>query len=190
MPECSVTLSSVDIKSVTCFPVYIFNISLPQAVIPFKVTSIIPVPLRSPVCEDCSWSRWAATTPAPPHWGPALPVSVCLTHCCSYSHQESWWNTLQITGGPISSVVQISEGGYNRLLADTCWVYNRPSLTLLLQKGLTSQTFLAVEITEDQSWTSHLTALSKKVQQYLYFLRQLKKRNLPLFIFTMFYTCC
>lgn len=47
--------------------------------------------------------------------------------------------------------------------------------------------FLGVHISEDLTWTTNITSLSKKAQQRLYFLRRLKKASLPPPILTTFY---
>lgn len=49
--------------------------------------------------------------------------------------------------------------------------------------------FLGTHITEDFTWTTNTTALVKKAQQRLYFLRTLKKTNLSGELLVSFYHC-
>ncbi|KAL0187772.1 hypothetical protein M9458_014871, partial [Cirrhinus mrigala] len=50
-----------------------------------------------------------------------------------------------------------------------------------------STKFLGVHITEDLSWTNNTTALAKKSQQRLYFLRKLRRARAPAPIMYTFY---
>ncbi len=50
--------------------------------------------------------------------------------------------------------------------------------------------FLGIYIIKDLSWTANSTALVKKAQQPLYFLRTLKKNKLPPGLLKAFYHCC
>ncbi len=50
-----------------------------------------------------------------------------------------------------------------------------------------STKFLGVHITEDLTWTTNTTSLSKKAQQHIHFLRRLKRASLPPPIITIFY---
>ena len=50
-----------------------------------------------------------------------------------------------------------------------------------------STKFLGIHITDDLSWTLNTTHITKKAQQRLYFLRRLRKANLPTSILTTFY---
>ncbi len=52
---------------------------------------------------------------------------------------------------------------------------------------VSSTKFLWVHIKEDLTWTTNTTLLSKKAQQCLHFLRQLKRASLPPPILTIFY---
>ncbi len=52
---------------------------------------------------------------------------------------------------------------------------------------VSSTKFLGMYITEDLTWTTNTTSLSKKVQQRLHFLRRLKRPSLPPPILTTFY---
>ncbi len=52
---------------------------------------------------------------------------------------------------------------------------------------VSSTKFLGVHITEDLTWTTNTTSLSKKAQQRLHFLRRLKRAILPPPILTTFY---
>ncbi len=52
---------------------------------------------------------------------------------------------------------------------------------------VSSTKFLGVHITEDLTWTTNTTSLSKKAQQRLHFLRRLKRASLPPPILTTFY---
>ncbi len=52
---------------------------------------------------------------------------------------------------------------------------------------VSSTKFLGVHITEDLTWTTNTMSLSKKEQQRLHFLRQLKRSSLPPPILTTFY---
>ncbi len=52
---------------------------------------------------------------------------------------------------------------------------------------VSSTKFLGVHITEDLTWTTNTMSLSKKAQQRLHFLRQLKRASLPPPILTTFY---
>ncbi len=54
---------------------------------------------------------------------------------------------------------------------------------------VSSTKFLGVHITEDLTWTTNTMSLSKKAQQRLHFLRQLKRASLPPPILTTFYRC-
>ncbi|KAM9821542.1 uncharacterized protein ACBT44_007087 isoform 1-T1 [Syngnathus typhle] len=48
--------------------------------------------------------------------------------------------------------------------------------------------FLGTTISRDMKWTGHIDSVRKKAQQRLYFLRQLKKFNLPRELLKTFYT--
>ncbi|KAM9816603.1 uncharacterized protein ACBT44_010847 [Syngnathus typhle] len=48
--------------------------------------------------------------------------------------------------------------------------------------------FLGTTISRDLKWTGHIDSVRKKAQQRLYFLRQLKKFNLPRELLKTFYT--
>ena len=50
-----------------------------------------------------------------------------------------------------------------------------------------STKFLGTHITDDLSWTLNTTHITKKAQKRLYFLRRLRKANLPTSILTTFY---
>ncbi len=52
---------------------------------------------------------------------------------------------------------------------------------------VSSTKFLGVHITEDLTWTTNTKSISKKAQQRLHFLRQLKRASLPPPILTTFY---
>ncbi len=52
---------------------------------------------------------------------------------------------------------------------------------------VSSTKFPGVHITEDLTWTTNTTSLSKKAQQRLHFLRRLKRASLPPPILTTFY---
>ncbi len=52
---------------------------------------------------------------------------------------------------------------------------------------VSSTKFLGVHITEDLTWTTNTTSLSKKAQQRLHFLHRLKRASLPPPILTIFY---
>ncbi|KAI5627525.1 gastrula zinc finger protein XlCGF28.1-like [Silurus asotus] len=54
---------------------------------------------------------------------------------------------------------------------------------------VSSLTFLGVHISEDLSWQQNMSALVKKAQQRLYFLRSLKKSHFSPGILTSFYRC-
>ncbi|KAL0150918.1 hypothetical protein M9458_053837 [Cirrhinus mrigala] len=49
--------------------------------------------------------------------------------------------------------------------------------------------FLGTHISEDLSWTKNIMALVKKAQKRLYFLRMLRKVNLPQRLLVSFYSC-
>nr|BAB83841.1 ReO_6 [Oryzias latipes] len=65
-----------------------------------------------------------------------------------------------------------------------------PPLTILNSTvpSTDSHRFLGSTISRDLKWTAHIDSLRKKAQQRLYFLRQLKKFNLPQGLLTIFYT--
>uniref|UniRef100_A0A8C5H1V1 Reverse transcriptase domain-containing protein n=1 Tax=Gouania willdenowi TaxID=441366 RepID=A0A8C5H1V1_GOUWI len=65
-----------------------------------------------------------------------------------------------------------------------------PPLTILNSKVATvdSFRFLGSTISQDLKWTSHIDTTRKKAQQRMYFLRQLRKFNLPQELLIMFYT--
>ncbi|KAL0194676.1 hypothetical protein M9458_008252, partial [Cirrhinus mrigala] len=48
--------------------------------------------------------------------------------------------------------------------------------------------FLGTNMSQDQKWDIHIDSIVKKAQQRLYFLRQLKKFNLPQALMTQFYS--
>ncbi len=52
---------------------------------------------------------------------------------------------------------------------------------------VSSTKFLGVHITEDLSWTNNISALAKKAQQHLYFLRKLRRARAPASIMCTFY---
>uniref|UniRef100_A0A8C5GZH2 Reverse transcriptase domain-containing protein n=1 Tax=Gouania willdenowi TaxID=441366 RepID=A0A8C5GZH2_GOUWI len=65
-----------------------------------------------------------------------------------------------------------------------------PPLTILNRELATvdSFRFLGSTISQDLKWTSHIDSTRKKAQQRMYFLRQLRKFNLPQELLIMFYT--
>ncbi len=48
--------------------------------------------------------------------------------------------------------------------------------------------FLGTTISQDLNWDTHIDSIVKKAQQRLYFLRQLRKFNLPLELLKQFYS--
>ncbi len=48
--------------------------------------------------------------------------------------------------------------------------------------------FLGTTISQDLKWDTHIDSIVKKAQQRMYFLRQLKKFNLPQAHMTQFYS--
>ncbi len=66
---------------------------------------------------------------------------------------------------------------------------DQPPLTIdsSTVERVSSTKFLGVHITEDLTWTTNTTSLSKKAQQCLHFLRRLKRASLPPPILTTFY---
>ncbi len=52
-----------------------------------------------------------------------------------------------------------------------------------------SYKFLGVTITEDFSWSDNIACIVSKAQQQLYFLRKLRKANLPQKLIVNFYRC-
>ncbi len=66
---------------------------------------------------------------------------------------------------------------------------DNPPLTIdsLTVERVSSTKFLGVHITKDQTWTTNTMSISKKAQQRLHFLRQLKRASLPPPILTPFY---
>ncbi|KAL0194426.1 hypothetical protein M9458_012722, partial [Cirrhinus mrigala] len=70
---------------------------------------------------------------------------------------------------------------------------NTPALTPLTIMNSTvaavdSFKFLGTNISQDLKWDIHIDSIVKKAQQRLYFLRQLKKFNLPQALMTQFYS--
>ncbi len=56
---------------------------------------------------------------------------------------------------------------------------DHPPLTIDSSTEESSTKFLGVHITENFTWTTNTTSLSKKAQQHLHFLRRLKSTSLP-----------
>ncbi|KAL0181923.1 hypothetical protein M9458_021298, partial [Cirrhinus mrigala] len=70
---------------------------------------------------------------------------------------------------------------------------NPPALPLLtitnsIVAAVDSFKFLGTNISQDLKWDIHIDSIVKKAQQRLYFLRQLKKFNLPQALMTQFYS--
>ncbi|KAI2658156.1 putative RNA-directed DNA polymerase from transposon BS [Labeo rohita] len=70
---------------------------------------------------------------------------------------------------------------------------NPPALTPLTTMnstvaGVDSFKFLGTNVSQDLKWDIHIDSTVKKAQQRLYFLRQLKKFNLPQALMTQFYS--
>ena len=57
-----------------------------------------------------------------------------------------------------------------------------------LVKRVESCKFLGITISQDLKWVGHTTALLKKAQQRMFFLRQLRKHRLSRAMMTQFYT--
>ncbi len=66
---------------------------------------------------------------------------------------------------------------------------DHPTLTIdsSTVERVSSTKFLGVYVTEDLTWTTNTTSLSKKAQQCLHFLHRLKRASLPPPILTTFY---
>ncbi len=70
---------------------------------------------------------------------------------------------------------------------------NPPALTPLIIMNSTvtaveSFRFLGTTISQDLKWDNHIESIVKKAQQRLYFLRQLRKFNLPQELLKQFYS--
>ncbi len=70
---------------------------------------------------------------------------------------------------------------------------NPPALTLLtimnsIVTAVESFRFVATSISQDMKWENHFESIVKKAQQRLFFLRQLKKFNLPQVHMAQFYS--
>ncbi|XDV26594.1 hypothetical protein PO909_030250 [Leuciscus waleckii] len=65
-----------------------------------------------------------------------------------------------------------------------------PPLTIMNStvEAVESFRFLGSTISEDLKWANHIDSIVKKAQQRLYFLRQLKKFNLPQELLIQFYS--
>ncbi len=65
-----------------------------------------------------------------------------------------------------------------------------PPLTIMNNSvnAVESFRFLGTTISQDLKWDTHIDSIVKKAQQRLYFLRQLKKFNLPQAHMTLFYS--
>ncbi|KAK3542898.1 hypothetical protein QTP70_006320 [Hemibagrus guttatus] len=65
-----------------------------------------------------------------------------------------------------------------------------PSLTIMNSTVTTVESFrfLGTNISQDLKWDTHIDSIVKKSQQRLYFLRQLRKFNLPQELLTQFYS--
>lgn len=65
-----------------------------------------------------------------------------------------------------------------------------PPLTIMdsTMEAVESYRFLGTIISQDLKWDNHIDSIVKKAQQRLYFLRQLKKFNLPQELLIQFYS--
>ncbi len=65
-----------------------------------------------------------------------------------------------------------------------------PPLTIMDSTGaaVESLRFLGTTISQDLKWDNHIDSIAKKAQQRLYFLRQLRKFNLPQELLKQFYS--
>ncbi|KAK3515240.1 hypothetical protein QTP70_012409 [Hemibagrus guttatus] len=63
-----------------------------------------------------------------------------------------------------------------------------PPLTIMNSTVPTSFRFLGNTISQDLKWDTHIDSIVKKAEQRLYFLRQLRKFNLPQELLTQFYS--
>ncbi|KAK3573859.1 hypothetical protein QTP86_032867 [Hemibagrus guttatus] len=65
-----------------------------------------------------------------------------------------------------------------------------PPLTIMNSTAPTVESFrfLGTTISQDLKWDTHIDSIIKKAQQRLYFLRQLRKFNLPQELLTQFYS--
>ncbi|XP_049604513.1 uncharacterized protein [Syngnathus scovelli] len=67
-------------------------------------------------------------------------------------------------------------------------IFNRSLELCEVPLCFNSSTILGTTISRDLKWTGHIDSVRKKAQQRLYFLRQLKKFNLPRELLKTFYT--
>ncbi|KAK2891549.1 hypothetical protein Q8A73_017214 [Channa argus] len=187
----------------------IFNISLSSNIVPtcLKATTIVPVPKKSTV-SCLNDYRPVALTPivmkcferfVMRHIKSQLPTSMDPHAVCdSYVRMlfidfSSAFNTII----PQHFIEKLSILGLNTSLCN--WILDfltgRPiSITTTLSTGapqgleiVKSTKFLGVHLADNLTWSVNISSITKKAQQRLYFLRRLRKANLPPPILTMFY---
>ncbi|XP_061135704.1 carbohydrate deacetylase isoform X4 [Syngnathus typhle] len=88
----------------------------------------------------------------------------------------------------IRNCITYSCRGRERAEASWSFVYRRSSDTKYSCGSRDTFKFLGTTISRDLKWTGHIDSVRKKAQQRLYFLRQLKKFNLPRELLKTFYT--
>ncbi len=115
---------------------------------------------------------------------PHHQVSATMMKCTTERKWHSWLNGVDQTTCPSMRVrkkevvmdFRRNSGDHPPLTIDSSTV-----------ERVSSTKFLGVHIKEDLTWTTNTTSLSKKAQQRLHFLRQLKRASLPPPILTTFY---
>ncbi|XP_057203612.1 ATP-binding cassette sub-family C member 8 [Triplophysa rosa] len=111
-----------------------------------------------------------------------------LTHDCTPSHDSNLFIKFADNTTVVGLISNRDETNYRRgektkdIVVDFRRVHTQHApLTVngATVERVSSTKFLGVDITEDLSWTNNTTALAKKAQQLLYFLRKLRRARAP-----------
>ncbi|KAK2899391.1 hypothetical protein Q8A73_012520 [Channa argus] len=139
------------------------------------------------------------------HWPPQgcvlSPILYTLfTYDCVASHKDNIILKFADDTTVIGRIVGGDEAAYRREVASLVSWCGDNNLTLntdktkemivdMRKERTLNFKYLGVHITEDLTWTPHVTQLVKKAQQRLYFLRRLRKFGMSPKILSNFYSC-
>ncbi len=121
---------------------------------------------------------------------------VCERHY-SHRHDQGWRRVCLQTGGVAAGcLVQSEQPGakHSQNFGDDSGLQEEPPcsppLTIMESTVAAVETFrfLGTTISQDLKWDNHTDSIAKKAQQRLYFLRQLRKFNLPQELLKQFYS--
>ncbi len=126
---------------------------------------------------------------------PSVVVSVKRWISKSYSYWWKWlknakvnfWMGLFLEVQLLSCLLDLSFDEASRVWRNPPAL---PPLTIMNSTVTTMESFrfLGTTISQDLKWDTHIVSIVKKVQQRLYFLRQLRKFNLPQELLKQFYS--